>query len=270
MTTITLRTPNDAIASVPYLLGFTPEYAVVLLGIKGKGLYVTMHVEAHKIDGLDAAAMAALADCDQMLGLAYAESFAVAEALAQQVPTLGVAPLADFLLVAGGRQRSMLCSNASCCPPEGTPIAEALEAEAELIGAGLAPVASRDDLYAELSAAPAGSIVPALGDLMLDVGMRDRYLSAACESMPTTLARATDVRNALAATPADAEARPELLAVAAMLAYLCGDGARANVAIDVLTGEYGEVPNLARLVDVALSAGMNPADLRRDLAEMEV
>jgi hypothetical protein len=270
MTTITLRTPNDAIASVPYLLGFTPEYAVVLLGIKGNALYVTMHIEAHKMDGLDAAAFAALADCDSMLGLAYAESFAVAEALAQQTPTLGVAPLTDFLLVAGGRQRSMLCSNASCCPPEGTPLSPAPEAEAELVLAGSAPVASRDDLYAELSAAPAGSIVPALADLMLDVGMRDRYMAAACESIPTTQARAAEVRNALAATPADAEARPELLAVAAMMAYLCGDGARANVAIDVLTGEYGQLPNLARLVDAALSVGMDPATLRSDLAEMEV
>lgn len=269
MNKITLRTPDDAIGTVPYLLGFTPEYAVVLIGIKDGRVSCTMHAEAHKIGALDLTSMSPLAECSQMIGLAYAESFAVAETLAKRVPTIGLAPLTDFILVAGGRQRSFLCANEDCCPTEGTPI-KAAKYQAEMVFAGVAPVERRADLYDELDAAPEGSIVPVLGDLLLDVESRDRYLAAACIDPEVTLARAAEVRQAIAATPADAEARPELLAVAATLAFLCGDGARANVALDVLNGEFGDVPNLARLIDLAMSNGMDPNGLRREFAELEV
>jgi hypothetical protein len=284
MHTLTLSSPAETLDAVPHVLGFTPSSAVVVLALNGPRLICSAHVRAEQLHSPEAVTEVTesirrtfqRAEVSHTIVIGYGDTFEDAARLAAAGHLPGI-PERDRLIVAADRYRSTLCTDPTCCPPEGTPLASTPASLALMVEEGSAPVDSRDALTAELAPAPVPGIVPALGDLLTyeapkgDPTDRDRYLAAACaDGVPTLRERATEVRAAAAACHPSQRQRAHLLTVAGMLAYLAGDGARANVALEVLDAEEHDRPTLADLLDMALSVGLNPASLRDDWAALEI
>jgi hypothetical protein len=281
-----LRTPQDVIAAVPYLLGFHPAGSLVAIGSEGLQGSCALRLDLPPDELLDDAA-------EQIAGLLVANGFPRAVLVgyggAEQVnPFMAAARAAldlrgvevlEALRVEGGRFWSCRCAVPGCCPPEGTPYdisSSPIAAQATLAGRvalsgrgelarSVAPVdgAARDAMRRATERATGR-----LASWMLDCGRDDALLRARTATEGVAHARdlvrrgrpLTDdevawlgvllihprVRDeALIHTDADrldlwrdvlrrvAErfaAAPACLT--AYAAYLSGDGALANVALD--------------------------------------
>lgn len=210
--------------------------------------------------------------------------------------------LLDALLVDDGRWWSYRCTDACC--PEGGRILDpriALAVQAAFVADGSAPLPDRAALVAayapdpsavrrvgsalEHVAADGPSADAALAALLdgrvltapeiaaviaavVNVGVRDALLwriAALPDSRPLGAALAEAVRSAPARFVAP------IASVAAIAAWLSGDGARATACVDrALVDQPGY--GLARLVSAALAAGMPPElwrDAMRGLTEAE-
>lgn len=162
---LVVRGPDCLPAVVPHLLGFHPSDSVVVLGLE-PGTHVvrvTLRLDLH--DASDGAMWASLvpafvrAGAAESLLVVYPPSAAdpwrdggaadlparaVVEAAADALAEAGIGAL-DAVCVVGDRMRSYWCRAESCCPPEGrvVPREELLRIEAEFVGVGSAPLASR-------------------------------------------------------------------------------------------------------------------------------
>lgn len=122
---LSLRSPADLIAAIPYLLGFHPTESVVVVGMCGKQLtfaargdldgprgsaeYVTSVVVRQGVDSV------------AVVGYGSAEhAEAPVEAIRASLDRHGI-EVVEALRVADGRFWSFVCENPECCPPEGTP-----------------------------------------------------------------------------------------------------------------------------------------------------
>lgn len=175
-TSISLRSPESAIASLPYLMGFTPTRSVITIGI-------TTDADGHRVVGLVSRtdlpeAGTDLADYAASIvapftrnSIATAVVFAVVDDTdpIAAITAQGAAPWADLsyeLEEAGGRAfgevmdvlytdnqsyTSYLCDSTACPCANGTSIRQTVrdEVAAEFIATGIAPVGSRDDLARE-------------------------------------------------------------------------------------------------------------------------
>jgi hypothetical protein len=125
---ITVRSCADLIASVPYLLGFHPSDSIVVIAIAGDRVrFVVRGDLPGAISPTQAARrLVALMLRDSIHAIAligYGPSTAVtpvAEALCEALRATDITTV-DMLRVDKGRYWSYVCSNPSCCPPEGTP-----------------------------------------------------------------------------------------------------------------------------------------------------
>jgi hypothetical protein len=128
MTKLTLRSPADLIAAVPYLLGFHPTESVVLLGLRGKRVIFQARVDTPPPDGVADLApyLAEIAVRQRPTGvtlIGYGPDGPVVpalDALGAAVTAAGI-PVLDVLRVHEGRYWSLLCHEPACCPPEGVP-----------------------------------------------------------------------------------------------------------------------------------------------------
>ena len=200
----------------------------------------------------------------------------------------------DVLTVTADRWRSALCTDPACCPIDGTPIdpAEAVE----FIATGSAPLPSRDSLAVTLNpdGPPVGDPIPASDRLAAIAGITDWMQDAGCGPITAheTATALADIRVrdcvlwtlgqpgrdpedyqttarfflSVARQVRDTDAAPALT-VAAISAYLAGDGARAN---EYVTTALRVDPDysLAGLVTMALGAAFPPAQLASMFASL--
>ncbi|MFB4317890.1 DUF4192 domain-containing protein [Actinomadura sp. 21ATH] len=160
MTETTHRTPlrirsiPDAIAAVPYLLGFHPADSMLVIGFGGRHHTCAVRVDLPPLD--DPAAHARTAEhAATVLGgggfrralvLGYGARGRVEPAFAAIRDTLPL-EIVDAARVTGGRWWSLVCDVPGCCPPGGTPydISSSLVA-AEATLAGRVALPGRSDL----------------------------------------------------------------------------------------------------------------------------
>jgi hypothetical protein len=175
----TIRSPEDLVVAVPYLLGFRPESSLVVVATGGAppAVRVTMRVDLPT--GPDTAACLdevipplLRAGAERVWSMVYPEATeresiarapraALVTGLAQRFERAGL-DIADLLCVrttakGGERYRSYLCSGAGCCPPRGRVVSEAaaLRVRSGFVALGRVAYGCRDDLVRSLAALPA-------------------------------------------------------------------------------------------------------------------
>lgn len=162
-TTIRLKSPVDLITSLPYQFGFHPKRCVVLVCLMGDhvGLIERLDVPPpeHAGDAMRAMIEPMLKERPTsvvLLGYEDIEDEAVPllNALETAVGWYDSIELADVLVIRDGRWYSRVCTNAACCPPEGTPLTENVAVASEFVALGHNPLNSREDVAARLEAGP--------------------------------------------------------------------------------------------------------------------
>jgi hypothetical protein len=150
---------GDLIAAVPYLLGFTPESSLVIVGLAANGLQCTFRVDLPERTE-DARALHNFSSlltrngCSQAVAIVYG-SEPIAEAImavtARRLKVAGI-DLLDANRVDHDRYWSLVCDG-PCCPDEGRTIPHLPEAVLELITAGAATSPDRESVAAQLDPA---------------------------------------------------------------------------------------------------------------------
>lgn len=128
--TLTVRSPADLIAAVPYLLGFHPQDSLTVVALRGTRVVFAVRHDLPKPDTPDADARAearhvagviARQDVDGATVVGHGVAGRVTPAvlrLSAALTELGV-PVVDELRVTDGRYWSYVCQDPKCCPPEG-------------------------------------------------------------------------------------------------------------------------------------------------------
>ncbi|RKS68648.1 uncharacterized protein DUF4192 [Actinomadura pelletieri DSM 43383] len=150
MTPLVIRTAEDAIAAVPYLLGFHPSRSLVVIGFDNP-VHGTcaIRLDLPASDAADrVAALLAGNGFRRSLLLGYGPDDEVRESVAALSPALASAdvPAAEAVRVADGRWWSLTCDDA-CCPAEGVPYdSSATVVAAQATFAGQVALADRAEL----------------------------------------------------------------------------------------------------------------------------
>ncbi|WP_229399128.1 DUF4192 domain-containing protein [Micromonospora okii] len=157
---LTVRSPADLIAAVPYLLGFHPADSVVVVALRGRRIVFAARADLPGTgdDPLDPAThlagVIARQGAESATVLGYGDAPRVTPAVDAVRQSLAVAGLAvlDALRVTGGRYWSYLCAEPACCPPDGTPYdAGASEVSAAAVYAGQVALPDRAALTAQVA-----------------------------------------------------------------------------------------------------------------------
>ncbi|KAB1102832.1 DUF4192 family protein, partial [Micromonospora aurantiaca] len=130
---VTVRSPADLAAAVPYLIGFHPSdgSAVVIacndrrIVFAARGDLPTGAEHAHQMDAF-ADRLIPVVQRQQplthvvIIGYGAANRIdAALHALSDAFVTAGL-PVVDLLRIAGDHLFSLICTNPACCPPQGT------------------------------------------------------------------------------------------------------------------------------------------------------
>ncbi|MEZ0076948.1 DUF4192 domain-containing protein [Planotetraspora sp. GP83] len=139
--TLTLSTPADILAAVPYLLGFHPADSLVVTGFAGSSLRLTTRWDLPPEPGdFDRLVSVLRREQVTMTILAgYGPGHLVTPVVDEATRRLGEAGIgvAESLRADDGRYWSYACHIADCCPAEGTPydpVASPVAAEAVVYG----------------------------------------------------------------------------------------------------------------------------------------
>lgn len=157
---LSVRSPADMVAAVPYLLGFHPADSVVVVAVRGRRVVFAARGDL-PAPGADPgpaarhlAQVVARQDADAATVVGYgpaARVTGVVDAIGDALTATGVVVL-DALRVTEGRWFSYLCAEPSCCPPEGTPYDPAAsQVSAAAVFAGQVALPDRAALAAQVS-----------------------------------------------------------------------------------------------------------------------
>jgi hypothetical protein len=161
----TLTSPHDLLAAIPFLIGYHPQNSLVLVALKDEAVGMAMRVDMPsdlEASGYDLLASHFLRDeADGALVVAYVGAGAVdpENVLINTSAALVRAgiDIKESLIVRDNRFRSMLCSDPTCCPPEGSvvPDLDSSRIAAEHVIAGHPmPFESVDGLVQSIAAVP--------------------------------------------------------------------------------------------------------------------
>ncbi|OLT26361.1 hypothetical protein BJF83_21410 [Nocardiopsis sp. CNR-923] len=174
---ITVTSPNDTLAMMPYLVGTPPDPGLVVLTMKdhrvGSALCRDLHQTSTGGERLAEAAIthAVAEGSDACYVVGYgsgAQVTAYIDAITAAARRHGLT-VVDALRVCDGRYWSYQCTDSGCCPPEGTPIdPHRSTLPAELVLRGLTPEPYRHPTTA-----------PAARGLEPDASVRPEELTAA-------------------------------------------------------------------------------------------
>jgi hypothetical protein len=128
----TLTSPHDLLAAIPFLIGYHPEDSLVVVSIKENAVGMAMRID-YPVDLPEGAydLLASHLQRDLATGallVAYVPSdrrdgeIVLADASAA-LTRIGIST-DESLIIQGGRYRSVLCQDQSCCPAEGNLIPE--------------------------------------------------------------------------------------------------------------------------------------------------
>ncbi|MBU8857904.1 MULTISPECIES: DUF4192 domain-containing protein [unclassified Micromonospora] len=157
---LSVRSPADMVAAVPYLLGFHPADSVVVVAVRGRRVVFAARGDL-PAPGADPgpaarhlAQVVARQDADAATVVGYgpaARVTGVVDAIGDALTATGLVVL-DALRVTEGRWFSYLCAEPSCCPPEGTPYDPAAsQVSAAAVFAGQVALPDRAALAAQVS-----------------------------------------------------------------------------------------------------------------------
>ena len=126
----TLTSPHDLLAAIPFLIGYHPQDSLVLVALKDEAVGMAMRVDMPvgvSAEGYDLLASHFLRDgADGAFIVAYVGAGAVdpENVLINTSAALVRAgiDIKESLIVCNNRFRSMICSDPTCCPPEGSAI----------------------------------------------------------------------------------------------------------------------------------------------------
>ncbi len=214
---LALRSPEDAIATVPLLLGFAPEHSVVLIVCdRTGGLSLTCRVDLPQADDahawshevVDVIGRAAGGRARDALLVAFAPTRheqvvrRAVPALATLLESRGLR-VVDQLWSWGRRWRSLSCPDLDCCPPGGRRVSAAARARARSAFPGRDVKARRQDLRAALDPADSDAVeeVSRLLAAMepVDENLRDIAISQAHDLLVNGCTRPRDAALVLAA-----------------------------------------------------------------------
>lgn len=159
-TPIRLRCPADLVTLTPYLIGYHPADDLVMVGFAEQRAVVSTRADLPDPDQPPDRLVEALCEVatrrplDAVAALGYGPSTRTRPVLAavRRAATRHDLQVLDLLRVDRGRWWSELCQEPDCCPPEGTPLAEADHMiAAQCAFAGLAPAANRHEFEARLA-----------------------------------------------------------------------------------------------------------------------
>jgi hypothetical protein len=258
VTPLRLSGPADIVAAVPRLCGFTPSDSLVALVLGERRLLLTCRVDL-EAGGRDLPALldrlSGVDGAERVVWVLYESDLLAHSDLAERLAGSPVLRAEDVVSVADDRWADYLCQ-ASCCPPEGTPIQDSGEVVAELVALGLTAASSRQERAALVAYdRPLDDTHAAIAEALQDVTVRDGLLAGQQGDLLDDLCAI--MRGLL-----DDDYRlPRVAGATAALAYLQGDGALANLAIDRAQGD-----SLALLIDGAIKAAMPPKALREVFA----
>jgi Domain of unknown function (DUF4192) len=191
---VRLSTPAGIVDAVPYLVGFQPENSLVVLSLRGerKRLGLTARIDlpaarsanvcAREFVGYlkrDHAACAIVVLYPPSGGRSHPSVRPIADALTTQFERARIG-VVDVLCVFDGLWWSLHCTNADCCPPDGTPVYRdsTSVAAAVMTVAGRVVLSSREELEHTLD--PVGGVVRAAMAYALprvDLEIADRVLA---------------------------------------------------------------------------------------------
>ncbi|CAM8629399.1 Protein of unknown function DUF4192 [Candidatus Planktophila dulcis] len=161
----TLTSPHDLLAAIPFLIGYHPQNSLVLVALKDEAVGMAMRVDMPsdlQASGYDLLASHFLRDeVDGAFVVAYVGKGAVDPEnvlinISAALVRAGI-DIKESLIVRDNRFRSMLCSDLTCCPPEGSvvPDLDSSRIAAEHVIAGHPmPFESVDGLVQSIAAVP--------------------------------------------------------------------------------------------------------------------
>ena len=161
----TLTSPHDLLAAIPFLIGYHPQDSLVLVALKDEAVGMAMRVDMPsdlQASGYDLLASHFLRDeVDGAFVVAYVGKGAVDPEnvlinISAALVRAGI-DIKESLIVRDNRFRSMLCSDLTCCPPEGSvvPDLDSSRIAAEHVIAGHPmPFESVDGLVQSIAAVP--------------------------------------------------------------------------------------------------------------------
>jgi hypothetical protein len=126
----TLTSPHDLLAAIPFLIGYHPHNSLVMVSLKNDAVGMAMRIDLPSEiaqEGYDLLVSHLVREeAEAALIVAYAkESSADPENVLINISAALVRAGIDIkesLIVRNNRFRSMLCSDLTCCPPEGTQV----------------------------------------------------------------------------------------------------------------------------------------------------
>lgn len=199
--TVRISGPADLARMAPYLIGFKPKQSLVIVGLAGKSIVVTVRVDLADLvedapAGLLSGTVAAMVrggaralvavvfddraepDADPHAPLPW---HGLAEAVASEANLAGVV-LDDMLLVSRGCWWSFSCGDPDCCP-DGTPLDdESSTVDAAAAYAGLVALPDRAALAALLEPDPPAvrdPLLPRLADAATEMSAAIKAVQAA-------------------------------------------------------------------------------------------
>ena len=159
-----VKTPQELLSAVPFLLGFHPENSIVVISVKDDSLEMAMRIDYPQLDEQGLAGLNIVEHTpanDGVLIVGYLpnenldEETAFLDTLGNLFAMDNKYNVREILAVWDGKYRSLLCQDETCCPVEGTPVPEfkdnRITAEQVAQGKPL-PFASNEVLVASLEA----------------------------------------------------------------------------------------------------------------------
>lgn len=161
----TLTSAHDLITAVPFLIGFHPTDSIVLISVKEGAIGVAMRIDLPSTinsDEIDLLAHHFIRDeAEAALLVAYMpegrnDGDSLLISLGAGLIRNGI-EIHESLLISGGRYRSIICRDATCCPPAGKalPAIEDSAIAAEHVVAGIPmPYGDISELIDSIAADP--------------------------------------------------------------------------------------------------------------------
>jgi len=163
--TITLKSPHELLAVVPFVLGFNPTNSIVVLCLTDHRLGLTQRLDLPRPEDARQVALALMPSLvvenpDSVVLIGYengaGDSLPALESLTAALQSREV-EVHDRLVVRNGKWRSLDCHNPACCPLQGSPVPEPADVPAivaEFIGQGISPHRDREALSKQLEPGP--------------------------------------------------------------------------------------------------------------------
>lgn len=297
---IALSSPQSIAAALPYLLGFHPRESLLCLWMHAGELVVVQRADLPEAAGVEdgSAFVSAYLDaarnvsCDQAVFICVSGRVARAEAFLQQVADACSVPVRGRLVINGSRVKEAGTDHPwkwisttirqEACLAFDAPHRSVRRNRSDVVAEvsfdanaawGLPElVSSPTDVDAMLSFLDARDFgnpkrCRALRDMTLSVQGRDLVMWwCARQSVEERHSLLTALVSALRATAP--EGSSHLACATAAVAWMSGDGVRANAAVDRCLAEHPD-NSMARMVESAMGVALSPGSFARMLLEVE-